>query len=617
MEKNAPWHPLVRPRGQLWAQWEQNRNLGMWATQGGKDLLKEPAYRQQLVEELEKQMNNKRLPRSMASKATLGGQTTRRATSLGFRKFEGDFFGGTRAQQGLAKQDICCSYRNNKPYREETGPCMRIKRNAKKAEPSCFTKGFSRSPNLACVKVYAKLDADLDAKCPLRPCQHCGSNCCRGNCGAEQKEDERRDVIGWVNGTRYNGFPVMWDRDAVEPPPLMYFDSKVNSECRRFRGSMGLHLDTHALASPCEVPKMGVPKDAHMVRIVPCGGEVENRAVVCALVKLVEVTTKDGGKQIMTWSEIQQAKSNPGLIKKTYQSVPNPDGGWTAAKANTCAQKAGGCPWGYKSNKLKPGRRSNGNGRSQRSAKPRTSKRLELGDDAQVGYGRLGRSSQTVLKQAQRDVRLFGYPGGNKWYTGWHFKKLVYVGTKEDAKKCAEADGRPFMWGRNEYDPCSIDDTGLEGRRVVLNLGQCGQIRGSKCHRNCCFRDKTKRKTQSRKCNPVTESTSVRLGESSTFLGSREAFAEQPAVREFNGMNYKLFYDFQQNFMKHCVADKSDPMVREALFKLRSRAIKTALNLPTKPLRTAAPKSASAMTDRAWAAAAAMKAEVKKGAGGW
>ena len=69
-------------------------------------------------------------------------------------------------------------------------------------------------------------------------------NCCQDNCGP---------------GTLYKAYPVLWDKAAVYPP--------------KGRG--------------CPVPKL-VPAGAHIVRIVPCGTEMDNVGVFCALVKIVK-----------------------------------------------------------------------------------------------------------------------------------------------------------------------------------------------------------------------------------------------------------------------------------------------------------------------------------------
>jgi len=98
----------------------------------------------------------------------------------------------------------------------------------------------------------------------------------------------------------------MWDQDAIEPPPIRYFNNNLNPAKKgaldRASGNYQAMLDAMVIvnratlkdfAAPCPMPKH-VPKDAHMVRIAPCHGEYNNAGVFCALVKLTV-----GGKNVV------------------------------------------------------------------------------------------------------------------------------------------------------------------------------------------------------------------------------------------------------------------------------------------------------------------------------
>lgn len=50
----------------------------------------------------------------------------------------------------------------------------------------------------------------------------------------------------------------------------------------------GLKKGAHAYPPACKIPKGGIPKDAHVIRVSPCGGERD--IVFCAVVKITELT---------------------------------------------------------------------------------------------------------------------------------------------------------------------------------------------------------------------------------------------------------------------------------------------------------------------------------------
>lgn len=128
-------------------------------------------------------------------------------------------------------------------------------------------------------------------------------NCCWKACGPRT-----------ISGTR----PIMWDQDALTP-----FDFKKyayaggpwevprnvpraklprwNEELGKIVGATKpneffrkhklrrLKTGQDPYPAACKIPKDGIPKDAHIIRVSPCGGERD--IVFCAVIKITEIIT--------------------------------------------------------------------------------------------------------------------------------------------------------------------------------------------------------------------------------------------------------------------------------------------------------------------------------------
>jgi len=261
----------------------------------------------------------------------------------------------------------------------------------------------------------------------------------------------------------------MWDEDAVEPPPIRYFNEKLNperseveKELRKVKGLMPTidamtkveQATLMEFAAPCPIPEH-VPKDAHMVRIAPCHGEYKNGGVFCALVKL----TVGGSNVVDGWAKIYKAPQTTKAIVRTYQAVPNEKGGWTRANVRACtsAQPPASCEWRVDGAALGEAHSND----ATSSTGPHPSRKL------------LGRGSR-VSRTSPRS-KLSKLLGALKLPDDQH---------REDAEVCAKAEGRPFVWEAD--DVCTFSNGSP-------NKGGCGmsenQVNGSKprCTGQCCL----------------------------------------------------------------------------------------------------------------------------------
>jgi len=94
-------------------------------------------------------------------------------------------------------------------------------------------------------------------------------NCCRNNCGPNSK---------------YGSYPVLWDEEAVNP----------NGKGKGWTN----------YPARCEVSDL-MPKDAHMLRVTPCGTEYQNVGVTCVLVKLTKTKNPSSGEPaVQGWTKV-------------------------------------------------------------------------------------------------------------------------------------------------------------------------------------------------------------------------------------------------------------------------------------------------------------------------
>jgi len=430
----TPWHPLVRKHGQLWAQWAKRTTEKIWVSDG-QDLLKAGSpMRQRFVELLETSLNEIASPTVFQGKAwnaTIGGlpfigsvENSRRyfgSTDIRPNNFQGSVgYGGTSEYLG---------------FRNRTHKCCKN------------TKGKEWFKIVGGKKIWGKCLPD------------CGVNCCYNNCGA---------------GTKYNGFPVMWDQDAIEPPPIQIFNERVNPPLERRpvlehtveSAFMVQPATVNDFAAPCPVPR-NVPKDSHMIRIASCGSEYENRGVFCALVKL----TVGGNNVVDGWAKIYEPPISTKEIVKVYQSTATD--GWSPSKAKACSSQRppAFCEW-------QPPVAST-TVRAKMTLSSKSSRRL-LGS----GLGTV-RNKYTLKAKVEKMKKSL--------------QQALTRQKKDDAAACAKAEGRTFKWS---LDTCSMyhGARSLKSLRKLtdnyLDYGSCGrtanQLHGRKplCDVDCCFLEK-------------------------------------------------------------------------------------------------------------------------------
>jgi len=95
--------------------------------------------------------------------------------------------------------------------------------------------------------------------------------------------------------------PLLWDQDALEVTEHITHSKTLERFAKGVR----------AYPAVCTLPSEGMPEHAHMLRISPCGGDKNNEAVFCAIIKItVRKDNTTAGPVVQGYADI--AKSPKG-----------------------------------------------------------------------------------------------------------------------------------------------------------------------------------------------------------------------------------------------------------------------------------------------------------------